>query len=337
MKYKKLGNSSFEVSVIGQGTWAMGGDTFGDVDVGEAIRTIHAGMDMGINFIDTAAGYGFNGRSERVVGKALKGRRDKVILETKLGPGRYYSNILDEFAYFLCLSPQMIRISLEESLVRLGTDYIDIMMIHWPENNNPLEGAFEELLKMKDEGKIREIAVSNFNVDQLKLGRDIGKIVAAQLPLNLLNRASEKDGTFNFCRENNIGIVNYGSLGGGILTGKMEKPVTKGNEARSTFYTFYEEPLWSMCQELLKTLREIADGRGVSVAEVSLNWVLGYPGITSSLCGACRPEEIIENLKCVDWELTEEERKIIDQRYDEFFGTIDTNSSFGGQNTAYDE
>lgn len=329
MRYKKLGNSSLEVSVIGQGSWAMGGDTFGDIDIPLAIKAVHTALDMGVNFIDTAAGYGPNHASERVVGEAIKGRRDKVILATKCGVVRYYSHITGKFVYVKCLDPNSLRIEIEESLVALGTDYIDLYQIHWPENNYSIEGALEELLKMKQEGKIREIGVSNFDAAQIKTSKEVANIAAAQLPLNLLNRASENDGTLAMCKANDIGVINYGSLGGGILTGKMKKPEIKGNEARGTFYTFYQEPMWSKCQELLKVLQEVADGRGVTIPEVSLNWVLGYPGVTSSLCGAVRPEEVIENLKCVEWELTAEERAVIDSSYDKIFGTESTNSAFG--------
>jgi methylglyoxal reductase len=330
MKYRKLGNSSLEVSVIGQGTWEMGGDTFGDIDIPLAIKAIQTSIDNGINFIDTAAAYGPDGASERVVGEAIKGRRDKVILATKVGVLRYTSHITGKWCYVKCLEPFVMRIEIEESLKRLGVDYIDLYQIHFPDYNFGIEKALEELVKMKEEGKIREIGVSNFSKEQILTAKDIANIASAQLPLNLLNRSAVDDGTIPTSTENNIGIITYGSLAGGILTGKMtEKPEVKGAEARGKLYPFYSEPLWSKSQELLKILKKIADERGRTVAEVSTNWVLGYPGVSTALIGAATPEETLENIKATEWELSSEEREIINSNYKRIFGDIDLSGGFG--------
>ncbi len=162
MQYKKLGKSGIDVSVIGHGTWGLGNDFFGDVDENKGIKAIQKSLDIGVNMVDTAPGYGLKFESEYAVGKALKGRRDKAVLATKLGVLRFGS------AYVHCLDPQVMRMELEASLERLQTDYIDLYIIHWPDYNTPIETAMEQMVKFKNEGKIRAIGVSNFSVDQIK-------------------------------------------------------------------------------------------------------------------------------------------------------------------------
>ncbi len=315
MKYRKLGNSGIDVSVIAQGTWAMGNDFFGDVDVDLAIKCIQESIDCGVNLVDTAAAYGEDGESEKVVGRAIKGRRDKVVLATKLGVLRFYGQ-----NYVKCSDPNVMRIEIENSLKNLQTDYIDLYQIHWPDHNNPLEPALEQMLKFKQEGKIRAIGVSNFSVEEIKTAVQVADIASMQPPLNLLNRSSFENGIMDICVKNNLGVLTYGSLGGGILTGTMEKPVLGGKELRGAFYSFYEEPMWSKCNKLIAVLKEIADGRNASVAEVSINWVLAQKGVTCALLGATTPSMATQNAKAANWELTAEEVKKIDEAYTKIMG-----------------
>jgi methylglyoxal reductase len=314
MKYRKLGNSDLNVSVIGQGTWAMGDDFFGNVDEKDCIRAIHASIDAGVNFVDTAAAYGADGASEKVVGKAISDRRDKVILATKCGVIRCWEE------YVRCLSPVTVRHEIEDSLRRLKTDYIDLYQIHWPDNNFGIEGALDLLVQFKKEGKIREIGVSNFSVEQIKTAVDRARIVSVQPPFNLLNRESIHNGIIPYAYENNLGVVTYGTLGGGILTGTMEKPVTGGKELRSAFYPFFNEPLWSKCQELLSVLKKVADQKGVSVSEISIAWALAQRGVTVSLMGGITAGQSVENAKAADVELSRDEMDLIDTSYSRIMG-----------------
>jgi len=315
MKYRKVGNSDIEVSVIGQGSWALGNDFFGDVDTDLGIRAIHQSLDLGVTLVDTAPGYGPHFEAEIAVGKALKGRRDKVIISTKCGIHRIYGE------YVKCLSPMVVRREVEESLKRLQTDYIDIYMIHWPDANFGIEGALDVLADLKKEGKIRMTAVSNFSVDQIKIAQQRAGIQCVQPPCNLFNRASFENGIIPYCAEQNIGIMTYGSLGGGILTGTLKKPIINGGkEQRSGFYNFFEEPMWTKCNKMLDVLRGIANNRGVSVAEVSINWVLSQKGVTTALMGSTTPEIAIQNAKAADWELTAEELETINSNYAKIMG-----------------
>lgn len=314
MKYRKLGNSGIDVSVIGQGTWEMGNDFFGEVDEKLSIDAIRASVDAGVNMVDTAAAYGSGGASEKVVAKAIKGLRDKVVLATKLGVLRI------DGEYVRCLNTNIMRRELEDSLRRLETDYIDVYYIHWPDFNNSIDDALELMVKFKEEGKVRAIGVSNFDTALIKKAIDIADISVVQPPMSMLNRSSIENGILPYCKENGVGLITYGSLGGGILTGKMEKPVTGGKELRSAFYSFYEEPMWSKCQKLLEVLRGIASDKGTTVAQVSINWVLSQPGVTGSLMGATTPDMAYENASAADWELTADEVAYIEKKYKEIIG-----------------
>ncbi len=310
MKYKPLGNSGIDVSVIAHGTWAMGNDFFGDVDKERAIRAIHASVDCGVNLIDTARAYGEDCAAEKVVGEALVGIRDEVVLATKVGVLRAYGG-----NYVKCSDPNVMRCELEESLRSLKTDHIDLYQIHWPDYNNPLEPALEAMLRFKEEGKIRAIGVSNFSPEEMQVAVDIADIASVQPPLSILNRQSLENGVLDFCAKNGLGVLTYGSLGGGILSGKMNRLSIGGNELRGAFYPYYEEPMWSKCQKLLETLRKIAGQRDVSVAQASINWVLAQRGVTCALLGATKPETAMENAKAADWTLSDGERAAIDAAY----------------------
>lgn len=315
MQYRKLGKSQLEVSVVGHGTWALGNDFFGEVDEQRGIKAIHQSLDMGVTLVDTAPGYGQHFESEITVGKALKGRRDKAVISTKCGIHRISGE------YVRSLSPMLVQMEVEASLKRLGTDYIDIYMIHWPDNNFGIEGALELLAKFKKEGKIREAAVSNFSIEQIDLAKKIADISCVQPPCSLLDRRSFENGIIPHCEKNGIGVMTYGSLGGGILSGAFKQPpVSDEKELRSAFYDYFREPKWTKCNQLLDVLRGIADGRGVAVGEVSINWVLAQPGVTCALMGSSRPETALANAKAADWSLTEQELATIDEAYQRIMG-----------------
>ncbi len=314
MKYRRMGNSGIDISVIGQGTWEMGNDFFGEVDEKQSIDAIRASIDAGVNMVDTAAAYGLDGASERVVAKAIKGLRDKVVLATKLGVLRI------DGEYVRCLNPNIMRRELEDSLRRLETDYIDLYFVHWPDFNNSIDDALELMVKFKQEGKIRAIGVSNFDTGLIQKAIDIADISVVQPPMSMLNRSSVENGILPLCKKSDVGVITYGSLGGGILTGKMEKPVTGGKELRSVFYSFYEEPMWSKCQQLLDVLRGIASDKHTTVAQVSINWVLSQPGVTCSLMGATTPEMAYENASAAEWELSVDEITYIEKKYKEIMG-----------------
>jgi aryl-alcohol dehydrogenase-like predicted oxidoreductase len=310
MKYRNFGNSGIDVSVIGLGTWPLGNDFFGAVDENAGIAVIRKALDIGINLIDTSPAYGQAYEAEIAVGKALKGCRDKAVISTKCGVHRVVG--VGDYAipgeYIRCLSPAVVSAELENSLKRLGTDYIDIYFIHWPDLNFGNDGALELLAKWKKEGKIRAGAVSNFNADQIKNAIAKGGIGGIQPYLNIFAQNSVTDGIVPLAAENNLGIMSYGSLGGGILTGAFkDPPKNTDKELRSFFYDFFTGAKWAKCNKVIDTLREIAGARGVSVAEVSINWVLAQKGVTTALIGTTKPENLVRNAAAADWELSSDE------------------------------
>jgi aryl-alcohol dehydrogenase-like predicted oxidoreductase len=318
MKYRKFGASGIDVSVVGLGTWPMGSDFFGEVDEQSCIETIRKAMDIGVNLIDTSPAYGLAYEAETIVGKTLKGRRDKAVISTKFGVHRVLGTggYTITGNYVRCLAPAAATAELENSLRRLQTDHIDIYFIHWPDLNNGNDGALELLAKWKKEGKIRAGAVSNFSVDQMKRAAEVAGISGIQPSASLFDRSNFENGVIPFAKDKGLGIMTYGSLGGGILTGAFkEPPKATGKELRAGFYDFFGEAKWAKCNRIIDTLREIADARGVTVAEVSINWVLAQPGVSTALIGTTKPANIEKNARAADWELTSEELSKIEESY----------------------
>ena len=316
MKTRRLGNSDLYPSVVTLGSWQFAGagglhpnSLYGEMDEKEAIQTIHAAIDSGINMIDTAPCYGC-GHSEEIIGKALKGNalRDKVYIATKVGL------MLHNGIYFKRVAPDYIRYNLEESLRYLDTDYVDLLQIHWPDLNNPIEPAIECMKDLVKEGKIRAFGVSNFSVAQLTEAKNAGPLASSQPPLSIVNRESLST-TIPFCAENNIGVLTYATLSGGLLTGKVKNPKeVSGNRG---WYKYYNEPHFTSLQSLIAVLKTIADAHNCSVSEVSANWCIMQKGVTSVIVGASRVEQAVANSKFGEWELSAEELAMIEKAYDE--------------------
>lgn len=312
MRYRKLGPSEMDVSVVSLGTWVLGGDNWGRTDDTQSLAAIKKAIDLGINFIDTASNYGM-GHSEEVVGKAIKGRRERVFIATKCGihkrGGRF---IID-------LTPSEIRKQLESSLLRLGIERVDLYQCHWPDPNTPIEDTLAEMVKMQSEGKINYIGVSNFDLPLLERALKAAPVISLQPHFSLLERSIEKL-VLPYCKEKGIGVVSYGSLGSGILSGKYKKqPIFTKNDARSFFYPFYKEPYWSLSQALVAELKKIAQEKGRPVAQIVINWIVQQSGVTTALVGARTPEQVEMNAAAGDWELSEEELKRIESVYHRIF------------------
>lgn len=297
MEYRKLGRSPLEISEISLGCWAMGGDYWGPADDRESIATIEKALEGGINFFDTAELYG-RGHSEEVLGKALKKYRDKVYISTKV----WRTN----------MRKQDVKRACENSLKRLQTDYIDVYFIHYPSDDVPIEETMEAMQELKEEGKIRVIGLSNFSLEQMKEALRIARYEVIQPCYNLLWRFIEKD-VLPFCRENEIGIVAYSPLAQGLLTGKFTKdwtfPEGDGRKRAPLF-----QPEWfSQCIDVAEALKPFAEKYGKTQAQVAINWINAQSGITSSIVGARRPEQIQENLGATGWRLSDEDIEVIDK------------------------
>jgi len=288
MKTRKLGSSDLMVSELILGTWAIGGTMWSDYDETNAVKSIEAAIDNGINCLDTAPAYG-GGHAEELIAPVISGKRDKIILATKCG--------LDiEDGYKHNLKPVSIAREIEMSLKRLGTDYIDLYQIHWPDPAVAIEDTMKALMKAKADGKIRYIGICNFSGEQLVEALKYGEVVSYQPNYSLLEREIEKD-QVKVCVDNNLGIISYGSLGAGMLTGKYKTlPQFKRGDARNFFYKFFKKEYWPEVKTVVDKVSEIAAKRDVHPGHVAIAWNLSRPGVAAAIVGARNAEQVIDNL-----------------------------------------
>lgn len=312
MRYKTFGSTGLELSEISVGTWALGGKDMGPVDEKDAIEAIHAMIDQGVNFIDTAPTYG-RGASETIVGKALSsGKRSQVTLLTKCGirweegPKNFQKGAIRDSSH------DSIMKQVDESLKRLQTDYIDIYLIHWPDVNTPLEETADTLKELKRKGKIRFSGISNFEDADLEQLYALDVLDVIQFPYSMVNRSRED--LLKKYHDKGVATMGYGSLGAGILTGAIRQlPQFEPGDARLGFYDFFVEPKFSRVMKLLKVLDKIAEQRHVPVAQVTINWTVQHDFINTSLTGVRNAREAVENTAAMAWQLTAEEIRMIDQ------------------------
>ena len=299
MQYRQLGKTGIEVSAMALGCWPFaGGKVWGEQSDADSIATVHAGLDAGINFFDTAEGYE-TGTSERVLGRGLLGRRHEAVIATKVSPSH--------------LAAGDLIAACEQSLRNLQTDVIDLYQIHWPNWNVPIEESVVALETLQRQGKIRAIGVSNFGVQDLSAILELTDVVTDQMPFSLLWRVIEGD-LLPLCLGQGVGIICYSPLAQGLLTGRYASAdeVPEGL-ARTRHYagsrpnSQHGEP---GCEaevfEALAEVRRIADGLGQPMAAVALAWVRQQAGVTSFLVGARKPDELAWNLPSLELELSAE-------------------------------
>lgn len=306
MRYKHVGNAGIDISALAVGTWAIGGQQWGDVNEKDSIDAIRAMIDGGVNLVDTAPIYG-NGHSEEVVGKALEnGYREKVFLATKFSisndeNGAVINNGSYENAIWEC----------EQSLKRLNTDHIDIYIMHWPDPATPVEVTMKALADLKKSGKIRFIGVSNFDRNLIEEAQKVVRIDFLQPPYSMVEESQKE--LLAWCETQGIGTMTYGSLGAGILTGAIrELPDWDENDFRYTFYDYFKNPKFSKIMELLKVMDKIAQVRNKPLAQIAINWSTQKSHVSTAICGVRDPQQAYENCATFDWELTGEEMELID-------------------------
>lgn len=307
MRKRRLGNSDLYLTTVGLGTWAIGGGgwdyAWGPQDDAESIATIHRALDLGINWIDTAAVYGL-GHSEEIVGKAIAGRRDEVIIATKCGlvwdPGSTVP--------YGRLKAESIRREVEDSLRRLNIDVIDLYQIHWPNPDEDIEEAWGTVADLIREGKVRYGGVSNFSVEQLERIRPIHPVTSLQPPYSMLRREIEEE-ILPYCAKHNIGVIVYSPMHSGLLTGKFTRERVAqlpDDDWRKTKNPSFQEPQLSANLAFVDRLRPIAARYGRTVAQLAIAWVLRRPEVTAAIVGARRPAQIEETAPAADWVLPDE-------------------------------
>lgn len=320
MKKVQLPASDVKITPITFGAWAIGGWFWGGAEEKESIKAIEAAISSGMTTIDTAPVYGF-GQSEEFVAKAIKGKRNKVEILTKFGLvwnqtsghlhyEKTYDNNGNEVALYRLGRKESVIKECEDSLRRLGTDYIDLFQQHWPDNSTPVDETMEALEILKTQGKIRAGGVSNYSAKEMLQAEKYIKLTSNQVPYSMVNRNIEDD-MVPFCMANNKAIIVYSPLQRGVLTGKIT-PNYKFNAGDHRPGTpFFKEPNLSRINRFLSKIKPIADKHNATLAQLVLQWTLQQPGITCVLAGARNEKQVLENLAAYNIVLSESDEKQI--------------------------
>jgi aryl-alcohol dehydrogenase-like predicted oxidoreductase len=311
---RQLGDSDLNITRIGIGAWAFGGGgwegSMGPQTDQDSIPAIHAALDLGINWIDTAALYGL-GHSEELVARAIAGYTPRPFVFTKC------ERVWDDGGKIgPCLKAESVRRECEDSLRRLRADVIDLYQIHWPEPDEDIEEGWTELTKLKKEGKVRYIGVSNFSVSQMKRAQTIAPITSLQPPYSIVTREIE-DEIVPFVAQNNIGVIVYSPMSAGLLTGAMTRERVAGftpNDWRRNLPNF-NEPLLSANLRLVEVLREIGKRHDRTPGEVAIAWVLKQPAVTGAIVGFRNPRQLQGICRASEFRLSADEVEEIQTAY----------------------
>lgn len=324
MRTRPIGSSGIQASVVGLGTWPIGGWMWGGSDDDASIRAIRAGLDAGITFVDTAPAYGF-GVAEEVVGRAIAGRRDAVVLASKCGViasgdrGRHFANTtaraIDADGHIsmnICLAPDSIRHELEMSLKRLRTDRIDLYLTHRQERHStPIEDTMAELLRLKDQGKIRAIGASNATMEEINRYRAAGELDADEEQYSMIDRGIEAE-QLPSARAHGVAMIAYSSLAQGLLSGRItpERTFATGDQRNGN-------PRFTMenrkrIAELLGRFQPVADRHGCTITQLVIAWTVHQPGLTHALVGARTEQQAVENAAAGGIELSADDLAVMD-------------------------
>ncbi len=304
MQTRKLGHTNLTLTTVGLGTWAIGGPWqygWGPQDDGEAVAAIVAALDAGINWIDTAPAYGL-GHSEELVGRALRQTRHKPYIATKCGI--LWNERKEKVVH---LKRDSIRRECHASLERLGVETIDLYQMHWPDPDPDIEEAWEEMARLAEEGKVRYLGASNFNVRQMERVGRIYPVSSLQPPYSMLHREVEAE-LLGYCAQHRIGVVVYSPMQRGLLTGKFsrERLAALAPDDHRRRMPEFQDPQFTATLEMVEGLQRIARRHGRPVAQLAISWVLRRPEVTAAIVGARRPEQIAETAGASDWTLSKE-------------------------------
>jgi aryl-alcohol dehydrogenase-like predicted oxidoreductase len=316
MEYRKLGTSELALSVISFGAWAAGGWMWGGTDRNEAVAAIHASYDLGVTSIDTAPAYG-QGNSEEIVGEAIKDLpRDKVQVLTKFGlrwdlaKGEFYFKSKDthgkDIDVYKYAGKESIIEECENSLRRLGTDYIDLYQIHWNDSTTAISESMEAVTQLISQGKVRYAGVCNYNAGQLQEAIKHVHLVSDQVPYSMIKRDIEKE-TVPYCIKNNLSILAYSPLERGLLTGKMKPGHTFAEGDHRVNLYYFKDGNIKRTNAFLEKIKPLAEEKNATLSQLVLRWTIEQPGITIALAGARNAAQATENAKAVNVKLTKEE------------------------------
>ena len=312
---RQLGASDVKVTPVIFGAWAVGGWMWGGNDEADSIAAIQASINHGVTTIDTAAVYG-QGYGEEVVGKAIRGRREKVQIATKGGmtwdlpggsdPWATQDRDGKDVTIRRNSSPETLPVECERSLKRLGVDVIDLYQVHWPDTTTLVEDTMAALVKLKDQGKIRAIGVSNYDATWIRKAAAAGPLASLQPPYSLIQRKIEKE-ILPTCRELNIGVIVYSPMERGLLTGSVTMDRTFPPGDHRAGHKFFKPENRKLALDSLDQIRPIAEKHGATLAQLVINWTIQVPGITAALVGARNAEQAESNAKALTFKLSPEE------------------------------
>jgi methylglyoxal reductase len=299
LRSRPIGSSGIEASVVGLGTWAIGGWMWGGTDEAESVAAIQTSLDEGVSLIDTAPAYG-QGRAEEIVGKAIRGRRDEVVLTTKCGlvwhtqQGDHFFDYGDGRPVHRYLGTESIVYEVEQSLRRLGTDHIDHYVTHWQDRTTPVEQTMEALVMLREQGKIRSIGASNVSEDELRAYAATGGLDAIQMEYSMVKRDIETT-LLPIAAEHGISTLSYSSLALGLLSGRMGPERTFSGDDQRRGNPRFSPANRSKVARLMAAITPVAEAHAATPAQLVIAWTVHQPGITAALCGARNPGQAREN------------------------------------------
>jgi aryl-alcohol dehydrogenase-like predicted oxidoreductase len=302
---RPLGDSGLAVSPVALGCWPMAGVTTVDTNDADSIATIRACFDLGVNHLDTAFIYGPSGESASLIRRALGGHRDEFVLATKVGLHFEGTRQVTD------ARPERLRLECDTELQRLGTDRVELLYLHMPDQNVPIAESAGALADLVREGKTLAVGVSNCTLQQIVAFQSVCSLTAVQLPYNMLQRDIEAR-IVPWCREQNVAVTVYWPLMKGLLAGRMPRDHQLDPRDRRRDYPMYQGDEWQKNQDFLNKLRVAAARSGHTVAQLVVNWTIDQPGITSVPCGAKRPWQIEETAGAMGWTMSDEVRSLVE-------------------------
>jgi aryl-alcohol dehydrogenase-like predicted oxidoreductase len=313
MEYRKFGQTGIEISAIGFGCWEIGGG-YGSIEEAGFIRAVNRALDLGINCFDTAEAYGF-GASEKSLAKALGSRRKEAIITTKFGVG------YPDAPGYRDGTPKRVAASIEKSLKCLGTDYVDVYLVHWPDRATPFDQTMRALDDLVKQGKVRAVGLSNFRLSEIEACMTARRVDGVQYCWNMFDRRMQKD-IFPYCREQNIGVMAYGSLAYGMLTGTLgEEKAFEKNDWRANrgklaninlFQHLFGPDFFLKNLRAVEDLKAVAQRYGKSLPQLALRWTLTNPVISTALVGCRNEREVDDNVGALGWSISDADLKEID-------------------------
>ena len=314
MEHRPFGQTGLDVSAIGFGCWEVGGG-YGSIEVQEFNRAVGRALDLGINCFDTAEGYGM-GASERALGEALGSRREEAIVVSKFGMNyRDKPNLRDS-------SRERVLATIDKTLKNLGTDYVDVYLVHWPDRLVPFEETMRALDELVNDGKIRFVGLSNFKREEIEACMQVRRVDVVQYGWHLFDRRMQRE-IFPYCQENGIGVMAYGSLAFGLLTGTFTEDTSFGKDdwrsraggsmaGMRLFDALFGAEMFPRNLQVVDELKVLAGKYGKSLPQLALRWAISHPAVSTSLVGCRNVAELEDNAGAIGWSISDEDRAGID-------------------------